>query len=104
MDIGLHGERFIVIEFTLVTLFGMALAAFELLRPDATLTYTLSGIYFLGVGVNALTMLLLALAAIRDGDDRSVPVVQMSRLTLWIVVLTAIPFAAVVAHLLLRRG
>lgn len=103
MDIGLHGERFIVIEFTLVTLFAAALGLFELLRSDATPTYTLSGAGFMGVAANALTMLLLALAVIRDGDDRSAPATRMSTLTLWILALTVVPFAAPVAHLIQRR-
>lgn len=55
MDIGLHGERFIVIEFTLVTLFAAALGLFELVRADATPTYTLSGVAFMGIAASALT-------------------------------------------------
>lgn len=94
MDVALHGRRFIVGEFVLMSLFGLGFAGMQVyvgaMRGPIHALQLTTGFYVAFVTLNCLTFLVLALGAKK-------PTVPAMRSVLWLsaaaLVLLAVPVA-----------
>jgi hypothetical protein len=104
-DIRLHGFRFITLEFELVGIGAAALAGLELLHAPSGQMPLLGGIWFLGVALNCLAIVLLARQAQRLGAGTALGPRRVQWYALQLVVLLLVPPAvAIVALYQWRAG
>jgi hypothetical protein len=112
-DIRLHGARLIVTEFALATILGAGVTMLYSLYPHLALSTRLCGIFWLGLLLNFLTILLQSISLARHGVRRE-PEIELTgsqlgkvrRLTVLIGIVILVPFATllIATHQLFRLG
>jgi hypothetical protein len=103
-DVRLHGARFIIVEFAAAVLIALALMSVKLVQIPNSLSSLMTALWFAGVALNGIAVILLAWHTSRTGLEPGFVLRRVQLYTVELIVLLLIPCAVALATLLQWRS